>query len=212
MKRTLLSFFLVVITIVAIGQAQEGTVEFQKSQQPAAVLEVPYSPDIVNAALGDFLSKKGRSKATDFKGFTTYRNTQQVATDSVNADLYFRVERKSRKEKEVTVLSLLLNASKAPADRNTHFMDMEQAKIFLNELVPTIEAYALELQIKEQNEAVAKAESKYKNLTNEGSDLEKRRENIVKQIEDNKADQQKQMNEIENQKKKLAEAVALRKS
>jgi len=35
------------------GQAQEGTVEYQKNQQPAAVIELAYTPDIVNAAMND---------------------------------------------------------------------------------------------------------------------------------------------------------------
>jgi hypothetical protein len=59
MKRTFLSLCLLFITGLVYGQAQEGRVEYQKSLQPAAVIELPYAPDLVNAAMNDYLSKKG---------------------------------------------------------------------------------------------------------------------------------------------------------
>jgi hypothetical protein len=213
MKRIILSFCTPLIAVIVYGQAHGGTVEFKRNKQPAAVIEFAYAPDVVTAAMNDHLSKKGKSKANDMKGFTTYRNTQQVAIDSVNADLYFKMERKSRKEKEVTVVSLLLTMPMAggTAAKNVSHLDMEQAKAYLNGLVPAIEAYGLEAQIKELNDAVAKAESKYSGLVKVGQDLEKRRENIDKNIRENKNQQQSQMNEVENQKQKLADMVRRRK-
>jgi len=62
MKRTLFLGFLLFVTLMIYGQAQEGAVEFQKTQHPAAVIELPYPSDIVNAALNDYLSKKGIEK------------------------------------------------------------------------------------------------------------------------------------------------------
>ena len=214
MKRILLSFCMLFMAAVIYGQAQEGSVEYKRIQQPAAVIELPYSPDVVTAAMNDYLSKKGRSKGTDLKGFKTFRNTQPSQAGSINADLYFKMERKSRKEKEVTVVSLLLTEPKEAvvAANNIVYLNMDEAKTYLNDLVPAIEAYNLELLIKEQNDAVIKAESKYKSLANDGEDLEKKRVSIEKNIQNNRADQQTQMNEVENQKQKLAALVSQRKS
>jgi hypothetical protein len=214
MKRTIFSFCMVLISCLIYGQAREGAVEYQKSQQPAAVIELPYSPDIVKAAMSDYLSKKGKSKGTDLKGFTTYRNTQSLQSDSANADLYFKVERKSRKEKETSVLSLLLTMPKDDAanSNNLHFLNMEQAKNYLNDLAPAIEAYNLELVIKDQNKSVMKAESKFKSLNDEGNDLEQKRLAIERKIQDNKREQQAQKAEVENQKQKLTSWVGQRKS
>lgn len=214
MNRTILLFCLLLTISIAYGQAQKGSVSYQKRQQTAAVIELPYTPNIVMAALNDYLSKKGRSKSTDLKGFTTYRNTTPVANDSTNADLYFKVERKSRQDKETTIVSLLLTM---PSDETTnptnqHYLNMDEAKVYLNELTPAIEAYNLELQIKDQNGAVTAAEDRYKNLTNEGSDLEKRKEELDKKIHKNKMEQQAQLNEIELQKQKLATKVSERKA
>ncbi|ANE50925.1 hypothetical protein [Flavisolibacter tropicus] len=214
MNRTILLFCLLLTISIAYGQAQKGSVSYQKRQQTAAVIELPYTPNIVMAALNDYLSKKGRSKSTDLKGFTTYRNTTPVANDSTNADLYFKVERKSRQDKETTIVSLLLTM---PSDETTnptnqHYLNMDEAKVYLNELTPAIEAYNLELQIKDQNGAVTAAEDRYKNLTNEGSNLEKRKEELDKKIHNNKMEQQAQLNEIELQKQKLATKVSERKA
>jgi hypothetical protein len=213
MKKTILFFSILLISLLSYGQAQEGTVEYQKRLQPAAVIELPYPPSVVDAAMNDYLSKKGRSRSNDIKGFSTFRNTQPVPADTVNADLYFKTERKSRKEKEVTVVSLLVMPTEGQANMaNLHFLDMNDAKNYLNDLASAIDAYNLELTIKDQNEAVIKAETKYKNLVTDGDDLEKKRNAIDKKITDNKNDQQQQLKEIENQKQKLSQWVAQRKS
>jgi hypothetical protein len=214
MKRTLLSLCMLVTAAIVYGQAKEGTVEYEKTQQPAAVIELPYSPNVVEAAMNDYLIKKGRSRANDIKGFSTFRNTQLSPTDSMNADLYFKVERKSKKEKEITNVSLLLyphNKDFAVTVKETH-LNMEQAKDYLDQLVPAIEAYNLELQIKEQNDRVIKAESKYKNLVENGNDLNKDKINIEQKIVNNKDDQARQTVELAKQKQALALLVDQRKS
>jgi hypothetical protein len=213
MKRTILSFCLLFIISMAFGQAQEGSVSYQKRQQSAAVIELPYTPTVVMAALNDYLSKKGRSKGSDLKGFTTFRNTTPVENDSANADLYFKVERKSRQDKATSIVSLLLTMpTDGAATANQHHLNMNEAMTYLNELAPAIEAYNLELQIKDQNGDVTAAETKYKNLVNEGADLEKRKEELDRKIHNNKMEQQTQLNEIELQKQKLATKVSERKA
>jgi hypothetical protein len=213
MKKIILFLSLLLASVFVYGQAYEGAVQYQKGLQPAAVIELRYAPSIVNAAMDDYLSKKGKSRANDIKGFSTFRNTQPLQNDSVNADLYFKTERKSRKEKEVTVVSLLVlpNTQQTNAG-NLHYLDMNDAKDYLNGLAMAIDAYNLELTIKDQNDAVIKAEAKYKNLTNEGEDLENKRTGIEKKIADNKNDQLQQLKEIENQKQKLTQWISQRKS
>jgi hypothetical protein len=196
------------------SQAHDGSIKLQKKMQPAAVIELPYTTDVITAALNDFLSKKGRSKGNDLKGFTTYRNTQQLRNDSANADLYFKIERKSRDEKGLSIVYLLLTTpdETSAVSNSLHYLNMEQAKSYLNELVPAIEAYDLELKIKDQNDLIIAAESKQKKLSGEGEDLEKKKESIIKKIEDNKLLQQSQALEVQNQKQKLAALVSKRRS
>jgi hypothetical protein len=96
MKRTIPVFSILLISVFGYGQAHEGAVQYQNKLQPDAVIELPYPPDVVDAAMSDYLSKKGKSRCNDIKGFVTFRNTQLAQNDSVNADLYFKTERKSR--------------------------------------------------------------------------------------------------------------------
>jgi len=213
MKKIVLFFSILFISALAYGQAYEGSVEYQKKLQPAAVIDLPYPPSVVDAAMDDYLLKKGKSRSNDIKGFTTFRNTQPLQSDSVNADLYFKTERKSKQEKEVTVISLLV----MPNDPQTntshlHYLDMNDAKEYLNGLASTIAAYNLELTIKDENDAVIKAEAKYKVLALLGQDLENKRAAIEKKIAENKNDQQLQLREIESQKQKLSQGVGQRKS
>jgi hypothetical protein len=213
MKKIILFLSILVISVLSYGQSHEGTVQYQKQLQPAAIIELPYPPSVVNAAMDDYLSKKGKSRGNDVKGFNTFRNMQPLQNDSVNADLYFKTERKSRKEKEVTVISLLVLPNEQQTNAgNLHYLDMNDAKDYLNGLAIAIDAYNLELTIKDQNDAVIKAEAKYKSLTNEGEDLENKKTVIEKKIADNKNDQQKQLKEIENQKQKLTQLITERKS
>lgn len=212
MKKTILFFSILLISLLSYGQAQEGTVEYQKRLRPAAVIELPYPPSVVDAAMNDYLSKKGKSRKDNVKGFSTFRNTDPVQSDSINADLYFKTERKSRKEKEVTVISLLVMPTEEQGNTsNLHYLRMDDAKNYLNELASSISAYNLEQTIKDQNEAVIKAETKYKDLVSDGNDLENKRAAIEKKIADNKNDQQQQLKEIENQRQKLSQWVGLRK-
>jgi hypothetical protein len=213
MKKTILFFSILLISLLSYGQAQEGTVEYQKRLQPAAIIELPYPPSVVDAAMNDYLSKKGKSRKDNVKGFSTFRNTDPIQSDSINADLYFKTERKSRKEKEVTVISLLvMPAEEQNNTSNLHYLKMDDAKNYLNELASSISAYNLEQTIKDQNDAIIKAETKYKNLVSDGNDLENKRTAIEKKIADNKNDQQQQLKEIENQKQKLSQWVGQRKS
>ena len=57
-------------------------------------------------------------------------------------------------------------------------LEVEQAKTYLNDLEPAMEAYNLERRIKNENKAVRKAESRYENLADDGAHLLKKRESI----------------------------------
>jgi hypothetical protein len=213
MKRIIVTLVVLFTCAHTYAQSEAGSVNVQNATVPAVVLELNYAPDLVSDALNDYLSKKGRSRKEDIKGFTAYRNTQPVQGDSVNADLYFKIERKSRKEKQVTLVSLLLNmpTGDATSPKNTHYFTTDQAKDYLNGLVPMVAAYDLDLRIKDQNKMVSSIESRLKNSSEDGSDLEKKKASIEKKIEENRAQQQTLTSEVADQKRKLDTLVAQRK-
>jgi hypothetical protein len=211
MKKILVSAAILFTGALTNAQSHEGVVTSSKTILPAAVIELDYPPSVVEGALNDYLSKKGKSKASDIKGFTTYRNTQPVPSDSANADLYFKIERKSRKEKQVTMVSMLLTTPDAQAAAtNLHYMNMAEAKEYLNGLVSTISSFDLEQKIKEQNIVLIKTETRYRNLQEDGQNLQKKKAAIEKSIAENILEQQAQAADIENQKQLLAGMIGKR--
>jgi chromosome segregation ATPase len=81
---------------------------------------------------------------------------------------------------------------------------VDKAKSFLNNMMPDIEAANLELQIKAQEELVAKAEKKLRNLKDDQASLEKK-------LQENKTDQENTQKDIENQKQALGTLIGKRK-
>jgi hypothetical protein len=151
MKKMSLFVSILLISVCGFGQAQEGAVMGDKKFQAAAVIELPYPLWVENAAMADYLSKKGKSRGSDVNGFATFKNSKPVKSDSLNGNLCFKTERKNNKEKDVTVVSLLV----IPEERQTnvdnlHYLNMDDAKEYLNGMASAIKAYHLALTIKDQ--------------------------------------------------------------
>ncbi len=214
MKRVLLLILILFSTFSLIAQDPvEGKVEFQKKDQPAAIIELPYPPDVVENAIKEYLNKKG-VKGNSTRGVQLYKGTKLNDLDSDNSDLYFKVERKSRKERDASIVYLFVTKeNESPANRvpgDTY--GLEGAKSFLRNMLPSVEAHNLEVEISGQEEAVKKAEKKHDNLIDDGKDLEKRLKKLQDNIEENKKDVEKQKQEIENQRRILENLRAKRKN
>lgn len=202
--KKLFVLFISLLTAAAIHaqpQATEGTAEFQKTQQPAAIIELPYAESVVEKAIADYMAKKG-SKGSDTKGFKTFRGYKLRDSQDYTSDLYFKIDRKSRKEKDLTVVSLVVG--KNGEDVKTRLApdnsSIDGAKDLLNDMLPSIEAYNLELQITDQDEVVKKAQKKFDGLADDQKDYEKKIKNLQDKLEQNKKDQEKQTDEIKKQK------------
>ncbi|MEO6289456.1 MAG: hypothetical protein ABIO76_06025, partial [Ginsengibacter sp.] len=75
MKNCLLVLLIFISFKAGFSQALSGNVDYQKSKQPAAIIELPYNSDLVENALKDHFLKKG-VKSSSSKGFTYYKNVQ----------------------------------------------------------------------------------------------------------------------------------------
>ncbi len=211
MKYSVLAFLLLVGNL-AHAQSFEGTVKHQGRQQPAAVLEVPYSNDIVMAAMANYLSKKRKSAETDIPGFATFRNSQMPDTGE-NADLYFRVERKTRHEKDISVVYLLLttlNEAQIPRD-TLHYLNMKDARAHLDDLALVITAYDLEKQVSSLYDEIHFMESVYGNLDDDRKQIETEQKTLNGKFARNAEALQDKRVEIDAHKRKLAELTGQRK-
>ncbi|GAC1452139.1 MAG: hypothetical protein NVSMB7_14820 [Chitinophagaceae bacterium] len=206
MKKSFILFFSLIVAGMAIAQPQatEGTAEFQKTTQPAAIIELPYAANVVEKAIADYMLQKG-SKGNDTKGFKTFRGYKLRDSQDYTSDLYFKIDRKSRKEKDITVVSLIVgkNGEDVKTRSAPGNSGIDGAKDLLNDMVASIDAYNLELQIQDQDDVVKKAQKKYDGLVDDQKIYEKKIKNLEDKIEQNKRDQEKQQEEMKKQQDTL---------
>jgi hypothetical protein len=87
---------------------------------------------------------------------------------------------------------------------------VEDAREFLNNLVPDVEEHQLKLDILAQEELIKKAEKKYNSLLSDSTDLAKRKLQLEEKITENSTALQAQQAELEKERLAL-EAVRSRR-
>ena len=202
---TMKRYFLLLLTALGLSlsvhaqvQAYDGKIDYQKTLQPAAMVELPYSQDVVETALKDYMGKMGY-KGSSSKGFTVFRSARLDSADNTPSDLYFKIERK-RKERDVTILTLLptrsgqdilqrLSDSSGTAMVSTQ---VQEAKAFLNRLTPVVDARNTDVEVSRQQDLVKKNQKKLSNLADDQTSLEKKIRRLQSDISDNKNEQVKQ--------------------
>ena len=213
MKGTILFFAILVFSLLTAQSqtAGEGKMEYKKGEKVAAVIELPYSPEIVEDAIKDYQSLRS-AKHDKSKGFQIFRGVRLNEYDEELNDLYFKVERKSRKEKDLATVYLIIGQPGEDIALRTleKRHKVESGINFLNQMVPSIQSYNLNVDIGNQEENVKKAEKKLKNLEEDQADMEKKIKNLEDKLEENRKNQQKQAEEIMKQKTEY-EALKARK-
>lgn len=210
MKKLINILFLTLfVSVTANCQAHYVFINFKDAQKPAIQSEFSYPERTVNDAIQDRLNKMG-FKGKDVKGYTVYRGVVLPEFDNQPYDLYFKVDRKSRKEKDVAVVNMMISSG------NENFISdssdsrtINNAKNYLDNLKSSIAAYDLQQQVNGQQDALNKAEKKYKSLQSDADDLQKRKRKLEQQIEDNQKAQKDQQAEVEKQRQ-LFESIKSR--
>ena len=195
MKKMLVILLAVISTLISSAQSYEGTIQYNKKKQQAIIIDYAYPPEAVENAIVQKIERKGYKAKPEKglfnkdKGFIVFKNAFITDISDNSMDYIIKVERKSRKEKDETTLYLVMNKNGEDVLPELSSSSVGNAKMFLNDLLPEIEVANLELRIKAQEDEVAKAEKKFKNLQD---DLRK-----------NGEDQEKQQKEIESQRQAL---------
>jgi len=211
MKQIIVTLLAVFSSLVVLSQSYEGTIEYQKKDQKAMVIDFPYSPSVVEDAIVMKMEKMGYKKK-ESKGFLVYKNAVISDISSEPADYMIKVERKSRKEKDESVVYIVMNRADENLIARSDALINSNVKTFLNGMAPHVEAYNLEVEIKKQEEAVAKAEKKLKNLVDDKETMEKKIKKLQDDLKENAKDQEAQAKEIEAQKQALEAMVGKRKA
>lgn len=204
-------FCQLIISFFTYGQAYESSIQYDKKKQQAIALDYSFRPEAVENAILQKLSRMGYKAKEEKgilnrdKGFLVYKNIFITDISNERMDYLVKVERRNRKEKDESVLYFIMLRH----DRNA-LSDMDAAavgkvKSFLHNLLPEVEAADLELQIKSQEEVVARAEKKLRDLKEEQSVLEKK-------LLQNKTDQENTQKDIDVQKQQLGVLTGKRKT
>lgn len=166
----------------SIGQAMDGTTEFQKTMtsQPVASIYLPYSPQVVEKALGNYLSKTRDSKQKNGEEYLLSSNTLIVKNNKSNADMHFALGLKNPGNTNESVIYLKLNSSSNSEGSTGAPMqfDMQDAKDYLDNLAIAIKPYASELQLKLQQKNLSDAHEKSTSLIKKENKLEQKRKKI----------------------------------
>lgn len=205
----------VAAAISAISQPlpTEGRIEYQKGDKPAAIIELPYPPEIVETAIKEHMAKSG-IKEERSKGFQVFKGARLSPEDTESSDLYFKVDKKGRQDKKVSVIYLIVgrpneNVALRTVDDNNK---ISEGKTFLTDLIPSVEAHNLEVSILEQDDVIKKAEKKLRNLEDDQKDYEKKIRSFEDKLAENKKDQESQNAEVSKQRAVREAMTARRKT
>lgn len=212
MKRIFLLFLLnAAIVFFAQAQVTDSEVEFNKIKRTVKTMEVGQDPEIVEQAVKDKMLKSGY-KSTESKGWLIFKNVNDPTISSEMCDFYVKTERKSRKDKETSIVYFFASKPNDNATPVPFAGEMLMADGFHGLVIANATALKLEKDIKGQEETLKKSEKKYDELVKDQASLEKKIKNLQEELEQNKQKQQSQTQDVENQRKVLEEFKSKRNS
>lgn len=209
MKHFLLVSLNLLFVLLVKAQVTDGEVEFSKIKRTVKTMEVNQDPDIVEEAIKSKMLKSG-NKASESKGWLVFKNVSSRQVSDEICDLYVKVERKSRKEKETSTVYFFASKPNDNATPVPFSGDMLVAEGFYGEVSAASTAAKLEKDIKAQEETLKKSERKYDDLVKDQGSLEKKIKGLQEDLEQNKQKQQSQTQDVETQRKILEELKAKR--
>lgn len=216
MRKIRLSFLVVLVPALAFSQTYQGKLDYDKKKQEAVVIDYAYSQEAVENAIIQKIEGMGNQAKEEKglfnrdKGMIVFKNAIVKEISDKSQDYVIKIERKSRKEKdETTVYMVVLKDGQNSISAEPSVLN--NAKSFLSDLHPNIESANLDLQIKAQEDAVVKAEKKYKDLQDDQQSMEKKIKDLQDNLKQNAKSQEDQQKLIENQKLILEELKGKRK-
>ncbi len=98
-------------TLSVGAQSRYVFIDFKDAPRPAIQNEFSYPDKTVTNAINGRFTKMGY-KSKDTKGYSVYRGVKMDELGNQPYDLYFKVENKSRKDKDNAVVTMLISTAK----------------------------------------------------------------------------------------------------
>jgi predicted nucleic acid-binding Zn-ribbon protein len=189
----------------------ESQVSYQKSVQPATLVDLPYPSDVVESSIKEYMARQGWKSSTS-RGYRVYKNIKLAESDTALSDLHVRVERKTSRDNANSIVTVLaMRAGEDPATRTGKDADrMSRTAAFMEKMLPAIEAGDLEDRIRTQEGDTKRAQNKLGDLHDEQGSLEKKIRNTQEDLQQNKDDQVKETQAMQTSVKN--DPAAMKKS
>ena len=172
MKKFLTILTLVITTGTAIAQkAQEGRIQYKKTDQPAILITYNYPAEVVDNALKAKMADL-RLTGQSNRGFLTYKNSIIPSITSSKLDYSFKTEQLGSKGNEKTTLYLLMEGSGNIS--GDAVVLASKAKAFLEDLSSNVTRSNTIFQIKKQEAIMVDEEKKLKTLQDAYSALDQK--------------------------------------
>jgi len=217
MKKLTAVLFACFAAYAAFSQSVTTSVSYNKTSQTGLMLELPYNQDVAEGFIVTNLKKTGYEPQTKgslfwknnkINGFYTFKNVRLEGSDQP-LDLYFKVERKSRKQNDQSTIYMLVSKGNETFISSDSDEDIyKAAKRFLNGFLEQSAVYKLDLDIKGQEDVVKDAEKRLNKLQDEEKNLTKKIEDLQNDLKKNRENQESQQKTIETEQKKLADLKA----
>ena len=207
--------------ITARAQSSVTTIEYNKTMQPALVLELPNTTKDVEGTILEKLKQIGYDpktlghlfwKTNTIDGFYVFNNVVLPSLSAQKLDMYFKVVQKNKEEKDNTTLYMLVskgNGNFASPQIDTTLWNSSQ--VFLNSFVEKTTAYNLEQNIKAQENTVNDSQKKLVALQSDEKDLAEKIKKYQSELSTNQSNQKDQQQDIGNQQKLLESLILKRK-
>lgn len=216
MKNNFLAILLLASTLSVSAQSYTGTARYNKTDQPALVLQLPYSQSIAEDFILDNLKKTGYDVETKGKLFWKkakldgYYIFKGVMLNGLNTpiDLYFKADQRSRKVKDQSTIYMMASRGDENFVTTTDTTIYSASNRFLNGFVDQSAAYKLNLDVQGQEAAIKEAEKKLTRLQEDEKDLTKKIRDLEEDLKKNKSDQEAQVRTLEEERRKLEDLRA----
>jgi len=193
----------------------QTTVEYNGQKYPCYITEYNLPPEETQNVIQQKLKSQGYD-ADKSKGFLVYRNVRLKDLNGDEAqDVFFKIERKSRKEKDKSLVTMIATKSGLIPDGKVkgaatmaNIGSAANSVSFIESFQSAMNLQQYNLEVAAQENEVAGAEKKLKSLQDEQEKLEKKMKDYQNDLEQNKKDQAKQDKEITKQQALLDQKKA----
>ncbi len=204
MKTTLCALVAMVCSITTLAQSKTASALFNDNAVSAIETPIPFNITLVEKAIEERMSPYN-VKARDQKGYKAYRGVKIDSISEKEIDIYFKIVRKGKKEKDASVVTMLIsNGFEVFMTHSGNPEEFARAKTFMNSLLYSSAAADIDVQLNSQDDAVRKADRKLELLRDELNELRKKMKQTSEKLADTQKEIQKQEELLRKEKQILA--------